>query len=34
VALVCPTDGRARLGYRVDPGGARVRICKKCGTEL
>ena len=35
VALVCPTDGAARLGYRVDEGsGAKVRICKKCGTEL
>ena len=34
VALVCPTDGAARLGYRVDPSGAKVRICKKCGTEL
>jgi large subunit ribosomal protein L24 len=35
VALVCPTDGTARLGYRVDEGsGSKVRICKKCGTEL
>jgi large subunit ribosomal protein L24 len=34
VALVCPTDGAARLGYRVDAGGSKVRICKKCGTEL
>jgi large subunit ribosomal protein L24 len=35
VALVCPTDGAARLGYRMDEGtGAKVRICKKCGTEL
>ena len=34
VALVCPTDGHARLGYRVEPSGAKVRICKKCGVEL
>jgi large subunit ribosomal protein L24 len=34
VALVCPTDGRARVGYRMEEGGAKVRICKKCGTEL
>ena len=35
VALVCPTDGAARVGYRVDEGsGVKVRICKKCGTEL
>ena len=33
VALVCPTDGPTRVGYR-DDGGARVRVCKKCGTEL
>ena len=33
VALVCPTDGPTRVGYK-DDGGARVRICKKCGTEL
>ena len=36
VALVCPNDGAARLGYRVvdEASGAKVRICKKCGTEL
>src|SRR5918911_1515492 len=34
VALVCPTDGHARLGYRVEASGAKVRICKKCGVEL
>ena len=34
VALKCPTDGRARVGYRLETGGAKVRICKKCGTEL
>jgi large subunit ribosomal protein L24 len=35
VALVCPNDGAARLGYRVDEAsGAKIRICKKCGTEL
>jgi large subunit ribosomal protein L24 len=34
VALACPTDGRARVGYRLEVGGAKVRICKKCGTEL
>ena len=33
VALVCPTDGPTRVGYRLD-GGTRVRVCKKCGTEL
>ena len=35
VALVCPTDGPTRAGYRVeDASGAKVRVCKKCGTEL
>jgi large subunit ribosomal protein L24 len=34
VALVCPTDGATRAGYRVDPTGVKVRVCKKCGTEL
>lgn len=34
VALVCPTDGAARAGWRIEEGGAKTRICKKCGTEL
>ena len=33
VALVCPTDGPTRAGYRMDEAG-KVRVCKKCGTEL
>ena len=35
VAILCPTDGPTRIGYRVEEGtGAKVRICRKCGTEL
>lgn len=34
VALVCPTDGPTRVGYRENEGGTRVRVCKRCGTEL
>jgi large subunit ribosomal protein L24 len=38
VAIVCPSDGPTRIGYRFeDMGGGRlrkVRICKKCGGEL
>jgi large subunit ribosomal protein L24 len=34
VALVCPTDGPTRAGFRVDESGAKVRVCKKCGTDL
>lgn len=33
VALVCPTDGPTRVGYRID-GGVKTRVCKKCGSEL
>jgi large subunit ribosomal protein L24 len=33
VALLCPTCGVARVGFKVD-GGSRVRICKKCGQTL
>lgn len=33
VALVCPNDGLAKVGYKVD-GDTRVRICKKCGQTL
>ena len=34
VALICPTDGATRSGYRMEEGGGKVRICKKCGTEI
>ena len=35
VALVCPSCGKAtRVGYKIDPSGAKVRICKKCGGEI
>ena len=33
VALVCPNDGVAKVGYKIE-GTSRIRICKKCGTEL
>ena len=33
VALVCPNCGPSRVGYKVQ-GDRRVRVCKKCGTEL
>jgi large subunit ribosomal protein L24 len=34
VALVCPNDGTARIGFRIEEGGTKVRICKKCGGEV
>jgi large subunit ribosomal protein L24 len=33
VALVCPTCGTARVGFKVEAD-TRLRICKKCGQEL
>ena len=33
VALVCPNDGVAKVGYKVE-GETKIRICKKCGSEL
>ena len=33
VALVCPTDGPTRVGYKFD-GTTKMRVCTKCGTEL
>jgi large subunit ribosomal protein L24 len=34
VAILCPKCGATRVGYRFDPGGDKVRICKKCGGDL
>ena len=34
VALVCPTDGPTRAGYRMDDSKSKVRVCRKCGTEM
>ncbi len=34
VAIVCPTDGATRVGYRFDDQGRKVRICRKCGGDL
>ena len=34
VALVCPSCGPTRVGYRFGEGGAKVRICRKCGGDL
>jgi large subunit ribosomal protein L24 len=34
VAIICPNDGATRIGYRLDGVGGKIRICKKCGTEL
>ena len=33
VALLCPSCGPTRVGYRIESGG-KVRICKKCEAEI
>ncbi len=35
VAIVCSSCGRpTRIGYRFDPDGTKVRVCRKCGEDL
>jgi large subunit ribosomal protein L24 len=34
VAIICPTDGPTRIGYRFDDQGRKIRICRKCGGDL
>jgi large subunit ribosomal protein L24 len=34
VAIVCPVDGPTRIGMRFDETGRKVRVCRKCGTDL
>jgi large subunit ribosomal protein L24 len=37
VAIICPTDGPTRVGYRFEETGTgtrKVRICRKCGGDL
>jgi large subunit ribosomal protein L24 len=34
VAILCPTCGPSRIGYRFDDDGVKARVCKKCGKDL
>ncbi len=34
VALVCEKCGATRVGFRFEPDGRKVRICKKCGGDV
>ncbi|MBO0731491.1 MAG: 50S ribosomal protein L24 [Acidimicrobiaceae bacterium] len=34
VALVCPTDGATRIGYRIDDDGVKHRVCRLCGRDV
>ncbi len=37
VAILCPSDGPTRVGYRFEDAGTgrrKVRVCRKCGADL
>jgi large subunit ribosomal protein L24 len=34
VALVCGNCGPTRIGYRIDEQGRKLRVCKKCESDL
>ena len=34
VAIICPSCGPSRIGYRSDPDGTKTRVCKKCEKDL
>jgi large subunit ribosomal protein L24 len=34
VALICPSCGPTRVGYRFDDQGKKVRVCKKCQGDV
>jgi large subunit ribosomal protein L24 len=35
VAIVCPSCNKAtRIGYRFEPDGSKIRVCRKCNEDL
>src|ERR1700692_3361726 len=34
VAIVCGSGGPPRIGIRFDEQGRKLRVCRKCGTDL
>jgi large subunit ribosomal protein L24 len=34
VAIVCNECGPTRIGVRLDEQGRKIRVCRKCGTDL
>lgn len=34
VAVICGSCGPTRIGYRMTDDGAKLRTCKKCGSDL
>ena len=34
VALICRTCGPTKIGYRFEPDGTKVRVCRKCKGDV
>jgi large subunit ribosomal protein L24 len=34
VAILCESCGPTRIGYRFEPDGTKVRVCRKCKKDL
>jgi large subunit ribosomal protein L24 len=34
VAILCESCGPTKIGYRFEPDGTKMRICRKCGGDL
>jgi large subunit ribosomal protein L24 len=34
LAILCSSCGPTRIGYRFDSDGTKVRVCRKCGSDL
>ncbi|MGH8985094.1 MAG: 50S ribosomal protein L24 [Acidimicrobiia bacterium] len=34
VAILCTSCGPTRIGYRFEPDGTKVRVCRRCGGDL
>jgi large subunit ribosomal protein L24 len=34
VAILCESCGPTKIGYRFEPDGTKVRVCRKCGSDL
>jgi large subunit ribosomal protein L24 len=34
LAILCSRCGPTRIGYRFNPDGTKVRVCRKCGGDL
>ena len=34
VAILCDSCGPTKIGFRFEPDGTKVRVCRKCGGDL